>query len=169
METIEQVLAQIRAIVEEGKTSARWQFTREQKAYIVYAHIAKGLSLSLLSREFGVAYLTMFNWFHKFADEINTPPHPGASHPGASAAVIAADAPSTSKYKTISKSSLPMAKETKKNKPISEDEMKRLLAENELLKEKLRIAHLKLHVSDLMIDEAEKTFNIQIRKKSATK
>ena len=49
------------------------------------------------------------------------------------------------------------------------EDFERLKQENEQLKEQLDAANLMRHISEVMIDEAEKTFNIKIRKKSGTK
>ena len=46
------------------------------------------------------------------------------------------------------------------------DELARLREENKRLSEALKMAEWMNHAKDVMIDEAEKTFNIPIRKKS---
>ena len=55
-----------------------------------------------------------------------------------------------------------------KEQPLPED-YQSLLEQNRILEEKLRMAEIMLHAKDVMIDEAEKTFNIAIRKKSGAK
>lgn len=47
--------------------------------------------------------------------------------------------------------------------------MSRLKAENQRLQDQLQMAQWMVHARDVMIEEAEKTFNIAIRKKSGAK
>ncbi|MBR5170305.1 MAG: hypothetical protein IKW85_07030 [Muribaculaceae bacterium] len=49
------------------------------------------------------------------------------------------------------------------------EELARLRAENKRLSEALKMAEWMNHAKDVMIDEAEKAFNIPIRKKSGAK
>ena len=59
----------------------------------------------------------------------------------------------------------------KEVKPVEspEEEFARLRAENKRLEEALKMAEWSNHAKDVMIDLAEKTFNIPIRKKSGAK
>lgn len=50
-----------------------------------------------------------------------------------------------------------------------DDELSRLKAENQRLQDQLQMAQWMVHARDVMIEEAEKTFNIAIRKKSGAK
>ena len=50
-----------------------------------------------------------------------------------------------------------------------QEEIAFLKAELQRVREELKMEQLKNHVNEVIIDEAEKTFHIQIRKKSATK
>ena len=50
-----------------------------------------------------------------------------------------------------------------------EQELERLRQENKRLAEALKMAEWMNHAKDVMIDQAEKTFNIPIRKKSGAK
>ena len=59
-----------------------------------------------------------------------------------------------------------------KKKVVSEadlDELVRLREENRRLSEALKMSEWMNHAKDVMIDEAEKAFNIPIRKKSGAK
>ena len=49
------------------------------------------------------------------------------------------------------------------------EELARLREENKRLSEALKLSEWMNHAKDVMIDEAEKTFNIPIRKKSGAK
>ena len=57
----------------------------------------------------------------------------------------------------------------KQPKETANEELQRLREENKRLSEALRMAEWMNHAKDVMIDEAEKTFNIPIRKKSGAK
>ena len=59
----------------------------------------------------------------------------------------------------------------KEVKPVEspEEELARLRVENKRLEEALKMAEWSNHTKDVMIDLAEKTFNIPIRKKSGAK
>ena len=59
-----------------------------------------------------------------------------------------------------------------KKEPVEvpqDDELARLKAENQRLQDQLQMAQWLVHARDVMIEEAEKTFNIAIRKKSGAK
>lgn len=57
----------------------------------------------------------------------------------------------------------------KQSKETVSEELERLRKENQRLSEALKMAEWMNHAKDVMIDEAEKTFNIPIRKKSGAK
>lgn len=57
----------------------------------------------------------------------------------------------------------------KQSKETVSEELDRLRKENQRLSEALKMAEWMNHAKDVMIDEAEKTFNIPIRKKSGAK
>ena len=57
----------------------------------------------------------------------------------------------------------------KQAKETANEELQLLREENKRLSEALRMAEWMNHAKDVMIDEAEKTFNIPIRKKSGAK
>jgi hypothetical protein len=60
-------------------------------------------------------------------------------------------------------------KKVEKPAETPEQELKRLREENKRLEEALKTAEWMNHAKDVMIDLAEKTFNIPIRKKSGAK
>ncbi|MCQ2243915.1 MAG: hypothetical protein MJZ32_06615 [Bacteroidaceae bacterium] len=62
---------------------------------------------------------------------------------------------------------MPKKKATPEETP--EEELVRLREENKKLQEALKMAEWSNHAKDVMIDLAEKTFNIPIRKKSGAK
>jgi hypothetical protein len=62
-----------------------------------------------------------------------------------------------------------MAKKQQKTTETEAEELARLREENKRLSEALKMAEWMNHAKDVMIDEAEKTFNIPIRKKSGAK
>ena len=62
-----------------------------------------------------------------------------------------------------------MAKKQQKTTETEAEELARLKEENKRLSEALKMAEWMNHAKDVMIDEAEKTFNIPIRKKSGAK
>lgn len=70
---------------------------------------------------------------------------------------------------SIEEKSLAMARKKEKSVENIALEVVRLKEENKRLSEALRMSEWMNHAKDVMIDEAEKTFNIPIRKKSGAK
>ena len=62
-----------------------------------------------------------------------------------------------------------MSKKIQKPVETEAEELARLREENKRLAEALKMAEWMNHAKDVMIDEAEKAFNIPIRKKSGAK
>ncbi|WP_198021235.1 hypothetical protein [Prevotella sp. RM4] len=62
-----------------------------------------------------------------------------------------------------------MPKKSQKPVETEAEELARLREENKRLAEALKMAEWMNHAKDVMIDEAEKTFKIPIRKKSGAK
>ena len=62
-----------------------------------------------------------------------------------------------------------MPKKSQKPVETEVEELARLREENKRLAEALKMAEWMNHAKDVMIDEAEKAFNIPIRKKSGAK
>lgn len=155
-------------VVALSRTKARGpkpKFTEDQQLLFLKAYLTKQMSSVELKEKFGVHAMQLSRWQTKFASETM---HPGASHPGASAAITAADANPTSSL-DLPKIP-PMRKKIKE--PVEQpedDELSRLKAENQRLQDQLQMAQWMVHARDVMIEEAEKTFNIAIRKKSGAK
>lgn len=167
-ELTEQEKQSLAELIQARKNKYARRYTLEQKQLIVKAHLSNHVTQEELSKNFDIPRVTIWRWIRTFADAKTETPHPGASHPGASAAVHAADAIPTFKEKPTP-IVLPMPKKTDPPKSPQADELTRLQQENQRLTNLLKMANLKLHISEVMIEEAEKTFNIQIRKKSDTK
>lgn len=125
------------------------QKTLEEKQMIVRAHLLNHASISQLSKEFGVSRRAIYRWISTFAD--------GKVPKGRSKGTA-----------DVKPNPLPMPKKLKPEESTA-DELARLRAENKRLSEALKMAEWMNHAKDVMIDEAEKTFNIPIRKKSGTK
>ena len=63
----------------------------------------------------------------------------------------------------------PMPRKSENSEESPEEELVRLREENRKLKEALQMAEWSNHAKDVMIELAENTFNIPIRKKSGAK
>ena len=131
------------------KASKR-QKTLEEKQMIVRAHLLNRASISQLSKEFGVSRSAIYRWISTFADG-KVPIRRSQGTPG-----VKPNPSSMSK---------------KSQKPVESDagELARLREENKRLAEALKMAEWMNHAKDVMIDEAEKMFNIPIRKKAGAK
>ena len=123
------------------------RYTKEQKLAMVEAYVKDHIPIYELSEEFGVSDVSIWRWVRNFTPE-NVPSQTYSLR---------------EKVKTI----LPMSK--KLPKETATEELQRLREENKRLSEALRMAEWMNHAKDVMIDEAEKTFNIPIRKKSGAK
>ncbi|SHL23967.1 transposase [Xylanibacter ruminicola] len=132
--------------------SAKHHATYEQKSMIVRQYLQNHVPVAQLSRDFGVCTLTIHRWINAFASgKMKIPPEKsnGTSD-------IKQNPPNMSK-----KSLKPVESEA--------EELARLREENKRLAEALKMAEWMNHAKDVMIDEAEKTFKIPIRKKSGAK
>lgn len=154
-----------KALSSTDNRSRRPNYSEEEQLFFLKAYFTKQISLGELKRKYGVYLTQIRRWQTKFASKTT---HPGASHPGASAADSAADANPTS---SLDQSIIALMKMIQKepNEHPEEDELSRLRAENKQLQELLQTAQWMVHARDVMIEEAEKTFNIAIRKKSGAK
>ena len=132
--------------------SAKHQATFEQKSMIVRQYLQNHVPVAQLSRDFGVCTLTIHRWINAFAS--GKMKMPAEKSNGTSD--IKQNPPNMSK---------------KNQKPVENEaeELARLREENKRLAEALKMAEWMNHAKDVMIDEAEKTFNIPIRKKSGAK
>ena len=121
----------------------------EEKCMIVKAYLLNHVSIEQLSADFDVNKRTIFRWIRTFADG-KMPTKRGKGTPD------------------VKPSPLPMPKKLKPEESAAE-ELARLREENKRLSEALKMAEWMNHAKDVMIDEAEKAFNIPIRKKSGAK
>ena len=124
--------------------------SEEEIGMIVRAHVLNHVPVSEISKIYRVHRVTVYRWIRTFADGI-----------------VSAD-----KFAGVSnvKSRSPtMPKKIQKPVETETEELARLREENQRLSEALKTAEWMNHAKDVMIDEAEKMFNIPIRKKSGAK
>ena len=122
----------------------------EQKSMIVKAYLLNHVPLYQLSQDFGVSVRSIRRWISTFADG----KVPQKNSPGTS-------------YVKPNPSAMPKKKQNVEESAA--EELARLREENKRLSEALKMAEWMNHAKDVMIDEAEKAFNIPIRKKSGAK
>jgi transposase-like protein len=124
--------------------------TLEEKQMIVKAHLLNHVPISQLSKEFGVNIKSIYRWISIFAS---------------------GKVPERKKQGTPDVKPNPsiMPKKTQKPVETEAEELARLREENKRLAEALKMAEWMNHAKDVMIDEAEKMFNIPIRKKAGAK
>ena len=130
--------------------NAKHHATLEQKSMIVRQYLQNHVPIAQLSRDFGVSKLTIHRWINAFASgKMPTEKTNGAPD-------VKLNPPNMSK---------------KNQKPVETEaeELARLREENKRLAEALKMSEWMNHAKDVMIDEAEKMFNIPIRKKSGAK
>ena len=103
-----------------------------------------------LSADFGVSSRTIRRWISTFAD---------------------GKVPERRRQGTPDVKPNPSSMPKKSQKPVETEaeELARLREENKRLAEALKMAEWMNHAKDVMIDEAEKMFNIPIRKKAGAK
>ena len=126
------------------------QKTLEEKQMIVRAHLLNRASISQLSKEFGVSRRAIYRWISTFAD---------------------GKVPIRRNQGTPEVKPNPSSMSKKSQRPVESEaeELARLREENKRLAEALKMAEWMNHAKDVMIDEAEKMFNIPIRKKAGAK
>ena len=161
----EEMRAEILHLSEERRQKNQSKYSKDQKLLILKAYLTNQFTSGQIYEKFGIGRVQLWRWKNTFAKETT---HPGASHPGASAAVSAADANPTSSPELPIIPSM-RKKKTEPTEAPQDDETARLKAENQRLQEQLQMAQWMVHARDVMIEEAEKTFNIAIRKKSGAK
>ena len=130
--------------------SSQRRKTLGEKCMIVKAYLVNHVPVPQLCEEFGVSRQSIYRWIHIFADG----KMPGKETRGTSEV----------KQKTTS-----MPKKKPESEESAAEELARLRAESKRLSEALKMAEWMCHAKDVMIDEAEKAFNIPIRKKSGAK
>ena len=114
------------------------------------AHLLNHVPIEQLCADFGVSRMTIWRWIRTFADG----KVPGRRSQG------------TPDVKPNPSS---MSKKSQKPVETEADELARLREENKRLAEALKMSEWMNHAKDVMIDEAEKMFNIPIRKKAGAK
>ena len=124
--------------------------TLEEKQMIVKAYLLNHVPISQLSKEFGVNIKSIYRWISIFA----VGKVPKRNNQGI---------PDVKPNPSI------MPKKSQKPVETEAEELVRLREENKRLAEALKMAEWMNHAKDVMIDEAEKAFNIPIRKKSGAK
>ena len=133
-----------------NKRVSKRQKTLEEKRMIVRAHLLNHVPISQLSANFGVDKVTIWRWIRTFAD---------------------GKMPDRKSQGTPDVKPNPSIMPKKSQKPVETEaeELARLREENKRLAEALKMAEWMNHAKDVMIDEAEKMFNIPIRKKAGAK
>ncbi len=125
------------------------QKTDAEKLMIVKAYLYNHVPVAQLAEKFGISRVTIFRWIRTFAD---------GKVPEKKKSGISSVKPNPSV----------MPKKMQK-KETEAEELARLREENQRLSEALKMAEWMNHAKDVMIDEAEKAFNIPIRKKPGAK
>ena len=145
----DQDLLELQELALTHKASKR-QKTLEEKQMIVRTHLLNRASISQLSKEFGVSRRAIYRWISTFAD---------------------GKVPIRRNQGTPEVKPNPSSMSKKSQKPVESEaeELARLREENKRLAEALKMSEWMNHAKDVMIDEAEKMFNIPIRKKAGAK
>ena len=133
-----------------GHKNAKPHATLEQKSMIVRQYLQNHVPVAQLSRDFGVCKVTIHRWINAFAN-------------GKMPVAKTNGTPDVKPNLSI------MPKKSQKPVETEAEELARLREENKRLAEALKMAEWMNHAKDVMIDEAEKAFNIPIRKKSGAK
>ena len=121
--------------------SGKFKFTDEDRIAIVSEYVNGHVPASKIIEKYHLSSRQiLFNWMDKFVNEKELVSLPDETNP-----------------------SDPMAKKS------PEDRVKELEAENKKLQKALELEKLRSKAYDTMIDVAESTFNIPIRKKPGTK
>ena len=143
-------MSDLQELALKRKSLAAKHLTDDQKRKIVQAHLVDHVPLTKLGEKYGISRQSIWRWINNFAN-------------GNGALV------KNPSRESIKQNQKPMPK--KKVSPVEspEEELARLRAENKRLSEALKLSEWSNHAKDVMIDLAEKTFNIPIRKKSGAK
>ena len=143
-------MSDLQELALKRKSLAAKHLTDDQKRKIVQAHLVDHVPLTKLGEKYGISRQSIWRWINNFAN-------------GNGALV------KNPSRESIKQNQKPMPK--KKVSPVEspEEELARLRAENKRLSEALQLSEWSNHAKDVMIDLAEKTFNIPIRKKSGAK
>ena len=147
--TEESELLELQELALKHKSSKR-QKTLAEKQMIVKAHLLNHVPIPQLCVDFGIARRTIYRWISIFADG-KVPERKSQA-----VSVVELNPPA-------------MPKKKQNVEESAAEELARLREENKRLSEALKMAEWMNHAKDVMIDEAEKAFNIPIRKKSGAK
>jgi transposase-like protein len=142
-------LLELQELALKYRTGTKFHLDAAQKRMIVKAYLVNHVPMVQLCEKFNVSRISIYRWIRTFAD--------GKVLENRSQAVS-----------DVKPNPLPMPKMQKSEESAAE-ELARLRAENKRLAEALKMAEWMNHAKDVMIDEAEKAFNIPIRKKSGAK
>ena len=142
-------LLELQELALKYRTGTKFHLDAAQKRMIVKAYLVNHVPMVQLCEKFNVSRISIYRWIRTFAD----------------GKVLENRSQAVSDVKT---NPLPMPKMQKSEESAAE-ELARLRAENKRLAEALKMAEWMNHAKDVMIDEAEKAFNIPIRKKSGAK
>ena len=147
--TEEPALLELQELALKHKSS-KSQKTLEEKQLIVKAHLLNHVPIPQLCADFGISRTTIYRWISTFA---------------------AGKVPERRSQGVSDVEFNPPAMPRKKQnvEESAAEELARLRAENRRLSEALKMAEWMNHAKDVMIDEAEKMFNIPIRKKAGAK
>ena len=142
-------LLELQELALSHKQSKRLK-TLEEKRMIVKAHLLNHVPIEQLCADFHVSRMTIWRWIRTFADG-KVPERRSKGTPD------------------VKPNPSSMPKKSQKPVETEAEELARLREENKRLAEALKMAEWMNHAKDVMIDEAEKMFNIPIRKKAGAK
>ena len=145
----DQELLELQELAQKHKSVQRHKSLSE-KRMVVKAHLLNHVPISQLSKEFGIDKSTIWRWISKFAAG-KLPDRRSEGTPD------------------VKPNPSSMSKKNQRAVESEADELARLREENKRLSEALKMAEWMNHAKDVMIDEAEKMFNIPIRKKAGAK
>jgi len=147
-------LLELQKLALQHKLQGKSSLSNEQKRMIVHAHLVDGIPQAQLAKKFGIRRESIWRWISTFAnggDLSGNKEKPAKSHP------------------KVEPNPKPMPRKNPNSEETPEQELARLREENAKLQEALKMSEWSNHAKDVMIDIAEKTFNISIRKKSGAK
>ena len=142
-------LLELQELALKYRTGAKFHLDAAQKRMIVKAYLVNHVPMVQLCEKFNVSRISIYRWIRIFAD--------GKVPVGRSKGIP-----------NVKPNPLSMPKKQTQEESAAE-ELARLREENKRLSEALKMAEWMNHAKDVMIDEAEKAFNIPIRKKSGAK
>lgn len=141
---------ELQSLAIRHKCASVKHFSNEQKQLIIEAYLKDKVPLKQLCKEFNVSRISIWRWISNFANED-----------------LSTEEAISPKEVILNSNPMPGKKENVFETP--EQELARLREENKKLQEALKMAEWSNHAKDVMIDLAEQTFNIPIRKKSGAK